>query len=415
MKYKIYNFRKLCPEVSSTTYLTHGIHSYTAKFIPQMPKYFIKKYCSEGDTVLDPFCGSGTALLEANILKNNAIGIDINPLARLIAKVKTTPINPNLISNTNKLIKNKLKKRIKLSYDVEFYNKHYWFHKKAIIQLRKILTIINQLYNKNKINRNLKDYYYVCVSSIIRKSSYADLKNPKTYCSPRMRKKRMANIPTKPIKYFLDSINVNYNKMKEAFILLNNNGISTKFVSTNDATNINLPYKVDLIVTSPPYSNAQEYFRNIKLELFWLKLANKKEINLLDKKQIGGENQAFINFNEIHLTKIPVIDTVIKKVYNKDRKKAYVVYKYFYNMKKNISECSRILKKGKHFVIIVGNNSVKGYEIPIHKGLIEIAKNYNFKLYQLGYDLIKNRTFMIKRNNNANPINKDWVIDLVKL
>src|SRR5580700_1541342 len=75
---------------SKTGYLTHGLHPYPAKFIPQIPERLIRELSDEGDTVADVFSGSGTTLVEALILNRNAIGIDANPLACLITKAKTT-------------------------------------------------------------------------------------------------------------------------------------------------------------------------------------------------------------------------------------------------------------------------------------------------------------------------------------
>ncbi len=78
---------------AKTSYLTHGIHPYPAKFIPQIPNALIQELSSVGDTVADIFCGSGTTLVEALTLKRHAVGIDANPLACLISKSKTTVIS----------------------------------------------------------------------------------------------------------------------------------------------------------------------------------------------------------------------------------------------------------------------------------------------------------------------------------
>jgi DNA modification methylase len=74
---------------------THGFHSYPAMMIPQVARRLIETYGLESKVLLDPFMGSGTALVEAKLHDNFevAYGIDINPLTRLIAKVKTTPID----------------------------------------------------------------------------------------------------------------------------------------------------------------------------------------------------------------------------------------------------------------------------------------------------------------------------------
>lgn len=78
---------------ANTAYLTHGLHPYPAKFIPQIPNALIQELSSVGETVGDIFCGSGTTLLEALQLKRHAVGIDANPLATLITKAKTTPLS----------------------------------------------------------------------------------------------------------------------------------------------------------------------------------------------------------------------------------------------------------------------------------------------------------------------------------
>lgn len=79
---------------SQTKYLTHGLHPYPAKFIPQIPDTLIQDLSGKGDTVADIFCGSGTTLVEALLLNRNAVGFDANPLACLISKAKTTRFAP---------------------------------------------------------------------------------------------------------------------------------------------------------------------------------------------------------------------------------------------------------------------------------------------------------------------------------
>jgi site-specific DNA-methyltransferase (cytosine-N4-specific) len=81
-------------EDSETGYLTHALHPYPAKFIPQIPDVLIRELSSEGDTVADVFCGSGTTLVEALVQNRNAIGFDANPLACLISKAKTMRLVP---------------------------------------------------------------------------------------------------------------------------------------------------------------------------------------------------------------------------------------------------------------------------------------------------------------------------------
>ena len=80
-----------------TQTLTHGIHSYPAKFIPQIPQNLISILHPRDDSaVFDPFCGSGTTLVEAAAAGIPAVGVDLNPIACLISKVKVTPLRQSV-------------------------------------------------------------------------------------------------------------------------------------------------------------------------------------------------------------------------------------------------------------------------------------------------------------------------------
>lgn len=89
---------------ANTGYLTHSLHPYPAKFIPQIPNALIQELSSMGDTVLDPFCGSGTTLVEAILLKRHAVGVDANPLACLIARAKTAQLRRQEIDQLRQVV-----------------------------------------------------------------------------------------------------------------------------------------------------------------------------------------------------------------------------------------------------------------------------------------------------------------------
>lgn len=92
------DFRKLVDWVPYSDSYTHYIHSYPAKLLKHIPIFFLNSkvlLSNKNSLILDPFCGSGTVMLEALLAGHSAIGCDANPLARLIAKVKTTKIDIN--------------------------------------------------------------------------------------------------------------------------------------------------------------------------------------------------------------------------------------------------------------------------------------------------------------------------------
>src|SRR3989344_2905567 len=87
---------------ANTKEFTHGLHTYPAMMIPQIARRLIYLYGKEAKTLLDPFCGSGTSLVESSLIPTikEAYGFDLNPLAILISKVKSTPINTESLEET---------------------------------------------------------------------------------------------------------------------------------------------------------------------------------------------------------------------------------------------------------------------------------------------------------------------------
>jgi hypothetical protein len=79
---------------SDSSYASHSIHPFAAKFPPQIPRLFIEELTESGDSVLDPMAGSGTTIVEAVLLKREAFGFDIDPLALRLCHVKTTWLDP---------------------------------------------------------------------------------------------------------------------------------------------------------------------------------------------------------------------------------------------------------------------------------------------------------------------------------
>ncbi len=90
---------------AKTSYLTHGIHPYPAKYIPQIPNALIQELSVVGERVADIFCGSGTTLVEALTLKRNSVGVDANPLACMISRAKTARVNDNDVEQLSELVR----------------------------------------------------------------------------------------------------------------------------------------------------------------------------------------------------------------------------------------------------------------------------------------------------------------------
>ena len=398
-------------DIPRVDYLTHAIHPYTAKLIPHIPRYFIGQYTKPGDTILDPFCGSGTTLLEATIKGRNAIGIDIHPLAKLISEVKTSPINAEKLEHTINSVKKQLKSDLSTP-SIQFPNIDYWFSSDARGELERIKFTIERL--NETIDCDTRKFLQLCFSSIIRKSSYADPRIAKTYKSKRVIEKTRNGWIPKPIQYFEEAMDRNSERMKTLSQMLNSNGNRAE-VFQGDAKQLssilqqNDIKEINLIITSPPYINAQDYFRSYKLELCWLGITTPEEIKYLKKQTIGTENLYGIGPNSTLWNETELLNTVCGEIGQINKTKASIVHKYFENMKRVFEESQRVLERKGHFCLITGNNNICGVQVPTHKILSDIAEATGFKIVETGRDKIRDRSLPPNRNHKGGIIEEEWV------
>jgi len=159
-------------------YVTHGIHPYKGKFYPQLAKSLLNlSHLSEGSVIWDPFMGSGTVLLESALNGFRGYGMDINPLAALITQVKVQ--SPEIAIDTletgsQSLMHHLAQSTVPLDYsatwtDLQRVEIERWFPVCVLRKLAWILTLIRALDSSS-----LRDFFTVCLSSIIRSVSFQD-------------------------------------------------------------------------------------------------------------------------------------------------------------------------------------------------------------------------------------------------
>jgi len=319
----------------TTQYLTHKFHSYPARFIPHIPLTFIKLFTKEKETIVDPFCGCGTTLVEAFLNNRHSIGNDFNPLSALISKVKTTLIDETELDELNKrlagingnldLDNGKIKEIIsnmpsrKIS---KLFDRNTVSHLEAI---RETLLEINE-----DGYSDIYDLGRVALSSTIWslvEHGISDVKDT-----------------------FLKKATQMENELKKTAKIVEN--IPNVTVINGDARKLEIELEsTDLIVTSPPYVNALDYYRVHMYNMFWLDM----DVAAFKKHEIGAHSR-FIN-NRFRL-----------------------LSEYLGDMLRSVIEMNRILKQGKFCVIVVGNSSLEFELIESHKFLAEMSKKIGFKL-----------------------------------
>jgi len=374
----------------------HCFHSYPAKMIPQVAGRILEEYGKNAKLLFDPYCGTGTSLVEANLRNINAIGIDINPLARLISKVKTTIIPLKILDFYLEDFKDFLLS-VKLS-PVEikpevpnFKNINYWFKKETQYQL----ALIKEYFKKIK-NKDVQDFFKVAFSETVRDVSLTRNSEFKLY---RMDYKRIEKFNPDVLSIMVKKLARNRNGMAEYISLKKNKAISQVYdfnTVYQIPKDILPPLSVDIVVTSPPYGDSRTtvaYGQFSHLSNQWLGF---EEINEVDKRSMGGiRKKEFRNFN------FELLDKVLLKIAEIDEKRAYDVISFYIDYEKSITNISKVVKVNGIVAYVVGNRRVKGIEVPNDEITREFFERNGFKRIKTIVREIPNKR-MPKRNSPNN-------------
>ena len=419
------NFREIVTELSSTERYSHLIHSYPAKLLCHIPYFFLQTdyFCPENGVVLDPFCGTGTVMLEANISGRNAKGADANPLACLISKVKTTYIKKDDLQKTLGTIISRAK-RFNTNECIDTSSVSLWFSKSTISQLWHLECAIKKVRDAKQ-----QEFFMMCLSNLVKKVSFADpsisvpvklnperfAQNPERMETARFKLKTLENIDVYDKFENVCQLNINrieslkdvYSKGITSEVISNDARLLTKEIGSKE---ILQDESVDLILTSPPYAGAQKYIRSSWLNLYWLGTKNSEDIRLLNKQNIGREDYHKADMFRV-ITSIQAADDVLTSLYDEGKnERAFIVGNYLNEMKSAIDESVRVLKTGGYMIIVIGNNTVCGRPFDTQDYLTTYITSKGLRLQFKLIDDIKSYGLMTKRNKTASRISCEWVL-----
>lgn len=407
---------------------THGFHKYPAKFIPHIPKWAIGKYLNgnKDKNILDPFCGSGTTLVEGILAGYNVIGIDIDPLSAMISKVKTTRVDESELKKISVWLAKEIDNKKNGTFIPDCETIEHWFTKDSINKLSVIRTLINQLPDKFGNSKKIKDIQellLICFSSIIRRVSKADNESQKTYVSHTKVKE-----PEEVNSLFLSQLDL-FVERAIMFSTIINPEAKSKIIHSSSTSSLNKKLdglQIDLAVTSPPYIKAIDYIYNQMVELFWIGdlfqmqtqiKQNSKKNQYIGNKQIPKTE--FSKYNPYNtIIDIKKLDEKLQQIYDTDEKNghkhSYVTFKYFVEMEKHFAEMSNCLNSGTHYVMVVGDSNVSDVFIDTADFLIDIAERNGFRITNKWGYKIKNRFMRFDRKGRGGIIEIDWVLDFEK-
>jgi DNA modification methylase len=399
-------------------YASHNFHSFPAKFPPQLPRMFIRELTQPGDVVLDPMMGSGTTILEAFLAGRHGVGIDIDPLALMISKVKVTSLNIEQVTQLGNLILREAKLSVKEKHHAleEALGKHCdlktrqfidrWFAPETQIELLALITEIEKI-----TDISIRAFFEVVFSSIIiTKSggvSFAlDLAHTRphqakvviTKSNHVVSKKDSTNssshrisILTKTIRSALEEFRRRFQQNLNGLLELGLGKIQPHIILGNAQSLPLNDVSVDLIVTSPPYaSNAIDYMRAHKFSLAWMGYTI-DDLGQRRNKYIGGEAMRDIALEELPDNTAKVVEGIASQ----DEKKGRVLHRYYSEMTRTMNEIFRVLKPGRAAIIVVGSSIMLGRDSKTPTCLAEIGQTIGFEVPKIGIrSLDRNRRML---------------------
>ena len=350
---------------------THGIHTYPAMFIPQVARRLLETYSKKGDTICDIFCGSGTALVESKLLRRNAYGIDLNPLAIFLAKAKTTPINPQKLTKEYITLLDRIEKiKDKEIQRPDFNNIDFWFKEKVIIKLAKIKKAILEIKDKT-----IQNFLMVAFSETVRYSSNA--KNGE-FKLVRNKGEKLEKHDPDVFKIFRKYAERNINGMTEFYKDTKNDSWTKIIYGDSSKDNGIKANSIDCIITSPPYGDSRTtvaYGQFSRLSAQWIDIFDDpNDASGVDNELLGGRASKTLT----HLLPSEYLNESLEKIAKQDEKRAKDVLSFYLGLNDCLKQAYKILKPKKYFCLVLGNRLVKQVRIPTDFIVAELGEKIGF-------------------------------------
>lgn len=406
--------------VDDTKEYTHGLHNYPAMMVCPISRNIIRmvKELQPVHALFDPFAGSGTVLVEGMLSGIETVtGNDINPLALLLTKVKTTPIKHDLlVKETDSLLSRISSRRSELSWALDsidsyiidtlgldvsdkkgwgdeapkyleqfceekkldiivpdFKNLGYWFRPRVILELSIIKTEIEKIQDKN-----VRDFIFIALSESIR---FVSNRRNGEFKMFRMPVAKVHTFNPDVFNEFKKILIRNIDKMQDFCEALGKENAHPKVsVFRNDACTLtDAPDDTyDLIITSPPYGDSRTtvaYGEYSRLSLQWINLFDltEKEIMGVDRSLMGGKK--YRNGFEFTLQS-PTLRESLERIKDKDVERAGDVYSFYADLDASIKSVAAKTCSGGYQFWVVGNRTVKNELLKTDVIITELAPQY---------------------------------------
>lgn len=354
-------------------YASHDLHAFAAKFPPQLPRTFIRGLTGYGDVVLDPMMGSGTTVVEALLEGRRGVGLDIDPLALRLGRVKTMPLDLDLARRAGHQVLQRAHALLSEGSEVERHLAaqfdeptrafvDYWFLPATQRELMALALPIREI--QDAAVRRFLELTFSAI--IVTKSGGVSRARDLAHSRPHLDKTK---VPRNAVEQFALRLGKNLSSIAQ----LRADGAGALALA-GDARLLPLAdSSVDLVVTSPPYANAIDYVRAHKFALVWLG-ESVADLSRLRGGYIGSERSASEQCGALP----PGPDIIVQKLAERDSHKAAVLRKYYLEMQAVLGEIHRVLRRESVAVLVVGTSVMRGIDVQTHRCLADIAAGLGF-------------------------------------
>ena len=411
--------------------LTHYLFRYPAKFHRPIVEWALQSHEKKSATVLDPFAGSGTLNVEALVSRRPSLGIDLDPLACFVARVKTTPLNPDRLDGALERVKAKTQRLVRSETELErligsdislsryerdgqslwipeIPNIEHWFKRHVIIDLARLLDVLK---NGARLDLKERDFFLACFASTIRRVSNADPAPVSGLEVTSIQAIRNKTREIDVVREFLHKARTGIHGMRELWSAVDGRKTETtaRIVcgDARDSESVIAKSAPDLlpfsfVVTSPPYCNAVEYGRRHKLEMYWLNLVPDSDShNALARNYIGHRNLAGRRLNQLREFGVRNLDRVLTKVGDISLPRAITLERYFASMQKFLFELARITRIGADVICVIGNSTCADVDVPTAGIIQELAAEHFSLRSKFSYAIQNHHMQYILRNGNG--------------
>lgn len=345
-------FRNLV-DIPSTTYATFGLYRYPAKFIPQVIFYVLENYRQYGTKVFDPFAGYGTVGIVSRIYGCDYELWDLNPLLKIFHAVAT--LKPRRVEVKELL------HRVANSHE-EFVPRwsrlHYWFPQEFLPFLYNVWGFYHSL-----DDRYLKLLLTIPLLKTTRYFSYDDMQRLKLSKSPKSERRVRSLLACDWKARFLQMLEEEIGRVLKGiqeYSELSPKQTRAVIKSGVDTLRMELKEEKDILITSPPYLQSQEYIRQAKMDMFWLgypedevRRLSKLEIPYRDVEVQSIYSQTFSRYRD------GIKEDHLRKVFDR----------YFYGVLGALTRLQERLRS--YLFLFVGRASMRGCPIPIDRIFVE--------------------------------------------